>query len=165
MEDYVVIGKITDTFGIEGELKVYPYLPQEFWEDLERVYLKRRGGDYVPFEIEWIDFVKNFVIIKFKGYDGIEKAQQFKGAKVYLPRKELPQLFEDEFYAFELVGMEVVTDKGKELGRVEGIRDLGAYDALVLRGGELLIPFVSDIVLSVDKEKGKIVVKEDLILA
>jgi len=163
MEDYVVIGKITDTFGLEGELKVYPYLPQDFWQDLERVYLKRRGGDYVPFELEWIDFVKNFVIVKFKGYDGIEKAEQFKGAKVYLPREELPELSEEEFYAFELVGMEVVTDKGKELGRVEGVRDLGPYDALVLKGGELLIPFVSAIVLSVDKEKGRIVVKEDLI--
>ncbi len=163
MEDYVVIGKITDTFGLEGELKVYPYLPQEFWEDLEKVYLKRKGGDYVPFELEWIDFMKNFVILKFKGYDSIDKVGQFKGAKVYLPRKKLPTLSEDEFYAFELVGMDVVTEKGKELGKVEGVRDLGAYDALVLKNGELLIPFVSDIIINVDKEKGKILVKEDLI--
>ncbi len=163
MEDYVVIGKITDTFGLEGELKVYPYLPQEFWENLEKVYLKRKGGDYVPFELEWIDFMKNFVILKFKGYDSIDRVEQFKGAKIYLPRSELPTLSEDEFYAFELVGMDVVTDKGKELGKVEGIRDLGAYDALVLKNGELLIPFVSDIVINVDKEKGQILVREDLI--
>ncbi|WP_461830069.1 ribosome maturation factor RimM [Aquifex sp.] len=163
MEDYVVIGKITDTFGLEGELKVYPYLPQEFWESLDKVYLKRKGGDYIPFELEWIDFMKNFVILKFKGYDSIDKVEQFKGAKIYLPRKELPTLSEDEFYAFELVGMDVVTDKGKELGKVEGIRELGAYDALVLKNGELLIPFVSDIVVNVDKEKGQILVKEDLI--
>ena len=163
MEDYIVVGKIIDTFGLEGELKVFPYLPLEFWENLREIYLKRKGGNYIPFELEWVDFMKDFVILKFKGYDNIEKVEQFKGAKVYLPRNKLPKLSEDEFYAFELVGMDVITDKGKELGKVEGIRNLGAYDALVLRNGELLIPFVSDIVLRVDKEKGEILVKEDLI--
>ena len=163
-KEYVVIGKIADTFGIEGELKVIPYMPLEFFENLERVYLKRRGGDYVPFEVEWVDFMDNKVILKFKGYDSIEQVEQFKGAKIFLPKEELPELSEEEYYAYELVGMDVETDKGKKLGKVERVQDIGPYDALVLQGGNLLIPFVSDIVLKVDKENKKIIVKEERVL-
>lgn len=162
-KEYIVVGKVVDTFGLEGELKVYPYLPQEFWENYQKVYLKRKGGDYVPFEIEWIDFMKNLVILKFKGFDKVDQVEQFKGAKLYLPKEELPRLQEDEFYAFELIGMEVITDKGKRLGEVEDIRDLGVYDALVLKSGNLIIPFVSDIILDVNRERGEIIVKEELI--
>jgi len=159
----VIIGKILDTFGLEGELKVKPYMPLEFFEGLVRVYLKRKGGDYVPFELEWIDFMNDKVILKFKGYDSIDAAQQFKGAKVYLPKEDLPSLEEDEFYAYELVGMEVETDKGKKLGKVVRVQDMGPYDALVVEGEKIMIPFISDIVLEVDKEKRKIIVKEELI--
>ncbi|RUM30408.1 MAG: 16S rRNA processing protein RimM [Aquifex sp.] len=163
MEDYVVIGKILDTFGLEGELKVKPFSPPEVFENLERVYLKRKGGDYVPFEVEWIDFMDDKVILKFKGYDSIDEVEQFRGAKLFLPKEELPKLEEEEYYAYELVGMEVETDKGKKLGRVQRVQDMGPYDALVLDKGNLLIPFVSDIVLKVDKENKKIVVKEELL--
>jgi len=159
----VIIGKILDTFGLEGELKVRPYMPLEFFEGLERVYLKRKGGDYVPFELEWIDFMNDKVILKFKGYDSIDVAQQFKEAKVYLPKEDLPSLEEDEFYAYELIGMEVETDKGKKLGKVVRVQDMGPYDALVVEGEKIMIPFVSDIVLEVDKEKRKVIVKEELI--
>ena len=163
MEDYVIIGKILDTFGLEGELKVRPYAPMEIFEKLEKVYLKRAGGGWVPFEVEWIDFMDDKVILKFKGYDSIDEVEQFRGAKLFLPKEELPKLEEEEYYAYELVGMEVETDKGKKLGRVQRVQDMGPYDALVLDKGNLLIPFVSDIVLKVDKENKKIVVKEELL--
>ncbi|GAB6066161.1 ribosome maturation factor RimM [Aquifex pyrophilus] len=161
--EYVVIGKVLDTFGLDGELKVLPYMPLEFFENLNKVYLKRKGGDYVPFEVEWVDFMNDKVILKLKGYDSIEEAEQFKGAKIFLPKEALPELGEDEFYAYELVGMEVETDRGKNLGKVARVQDMGPYDVLVLEGDKLMIPFVSDIVKDVKKEEGKIIVKEELL--
>ncbi|WP_461831417.1 ribosome maturation factor RimM [Aquifex sp.] len=161
--EYVVIGKVLDTFGLEGELKVLPYMPLEFFENVERVYFKKKGGDYVAFDVEWVDFMNDRVILKLKGYDSIDKAEQFKGAKIFLPKGELPELEEDEFYAYELVGMEVETDKGKKLGKVSRVQDMGPYDALVLEGDKLMIPFVSDIVKDVKKNEGKIIVREELL--
>ncbi|HIP43287.1 MAG TPA: 16S rRNA processing protein RimM [Aquifex aeolicus] len=163
MEGFVIIGKVLDTFGLEGELKVRPYMPLEFFEGLGRIYLKRKGGDYVPFELEWIDFMNDKVILKFKGYDSIDAVRQFKGAKVYLPEEDLPCLEEDEFYAYELVGMEIETDKGKKLGKVIRVQDMGPYDVLVVEDEKIVIPFVSDIVLEVDKKKKKVIIKEELI--
>ncbi len=161
--DYVIIGKIIDTFGVKGELKVYPLAPQEVFQNLKKVYLKRVGGDYVPFRVERVKEHGQLFVLKFKGYDSIDAIEQFKGAHLFLPQKQLPKREEDEFYAYELVGMEVVTDRGRKLGRVKRVEDFGVYDMLVLEDERIMVPFVGDIVLSVSREKGLITVKEDLI--
>ncbi|NPB06746.1 MAG: 16S rRNA processing protein RimM [Aquificae bacterium] len=164
MRELVAVGKVLDTFGLEGELKVRPYLPLEQFLKLERVYFKRVGGEAVPFELEELRPHDRFVVVKLKGVDGVEAAAQFKGAKVFLYDDELPPLEdEDAYYAYELVGMKVVTDKGKELGTVTRVRELGAYDALEVDDGKLLIPFVGALVLSVDRDAKKVVVKEELL--
>ncbi len=161
--EYVAIGKVADTFGIRGELKVLPYAPQEVLSKLRRVFFKRRGGEYVPFRVEKVRSSEKFFILKLKGYDSLDSVEQFKGATLFLPEKELPRRGEDEFYAYELVGMEVFTDRGKRLGRVERVEDFGVYDMLVLEGGRLMIPFVGDIVLRVNKKEKRIEVREELI--
>ncbi len=161
--DYVVIGRVIDTFGVRGELKVIPFAPEEIFEDLKKVYLKRVGGGYVPFKVEGVRRHKSFFLLKLKGYNSLSEAEQFKGAHLFLPEKELPERGEEEFYAYELVGMEVLTDKGKKLGRVKRVEDFGVYDMLILEDEKTMIPFVGDIVLSVDREKKKIEVREEMV--
>ncbi|WP_457600571.1 ribosome maturation factor RimM [Hydrogenivirga sp.] len=160
--DYIIIGKIIDTFGVKGELKILPMAPVEVFERLRKVYLKRVGGEYVPFRVESVREHGNLFLLKFRGYDDLSSVEQFKGAHIFLPEKELPERGEDEFYAYELVGMEVITDKGKRLGKVKRVEDFGVYDMLVLEGERIMIPFVGDIILKVDREKKKIEVKEEL---
>ena len=162
--DYVVIGKVVDTFGVRGELKVLPFAPEEVFEGLRKVYFKRSGGGYVPFNVESIREHGDLFLVKLKGYDSLEDAEQFRGAHLFLPEDELPERKEDEFYAYELVGMEVWTDKGRKLGRVKRVEDFGVYDMLVLEDERIMIPFVGDIVLEVDRKKKRIEVKEEIIL-
>ena len=161
--DYVVIGRVIDTFGVRGELKVIPFAPEEIFEDLKKVYLKRVGGGYVPFKVEGVRRHKSFFLLKLKGYDSLSEAEQFKGAHLFLPEKDLPERGEEEFYAYELVGMEVWTDKGRRLGRIKRVEDFGVYDMLILEDEKTMIPFVGDIVLSVDREKKKIEVREEMV--
>ncbi len=161
--EYVAIGKIVDTFGVVGELKVTPYAPEEVFEDLRRIFLKRVGGGYVPFKVESVRKHGNLYLVKFKGYNSLEDVKQFKGATLFLPEDELPERAEEEFYAYELVGMDVVTDKGKVLGKVKRVEDFGVYDMLILEDEKILIPFVSDIVLNVDRERKRIEVKGDML--
>ncbi len=161
--DYVVIGRVIDTFGVRGELKVIPFAPEEIFEDLKKVYLKRVGGGYVPFKVEGVRRHKSFFLLKLKGYDSLSEAEQFKGAHLFLPEKELPERGEEEFYAYELVGMEVWTDKGRRLGKIKRVEDFGVYDMLILEDEKTMIPFVGDIVLSVDREKKKIEVREEMV--
>ncbi len=162
--EFVIIARVIDTFGVKGELKVKLFAPAEVFDNLKRVYLKRVGGGYVPFKVEGLREHRGAFIIKLKGYDSLGEVEQFKGAHLFLPESELPPRGEDEFYVYELVGMEVWTDKGERLGRVKRVEDLGVYDMLILEDERTMIPFVGDIVLQVDRVERKIKVKASMIL-
>ena len=162
--EYVIIGRVIDTFGVNGELKVVPFAPAEVFESLGKVYLKRAGGGYVPFKVERVKEHGNSVIVKLKGYSSLGEVEQFKGAHLFLPEKDLPPREGDEFYAYELVGIEVRTDKGRRLGRIKRVEDLGVYHMLILEDEKRMIPFVGDIVLRVDRERRIVEVKDEMVV-
>jgi 16S rRNA processing protein RimM len=82
-----------------------------------------------------------------------------RGALLEVPRSELPPPEEDEYYVADLVGLEVVEDSGRQLGRVRDVYSGVANDALELDSGALL-PLIEDCVLDVDVAAGRIVVAE-----
>jgi 16S rRNA processing protein RimM len=82
-----------------------------------------------------------------------------RGAELAVPRSELPQPEEGEYYAFQLIGLEVAEDGGRALGRVEGVQPGVANDVLELDSGAAL-PLVDACVLEVDLERGRIVVAQ-----
>lgn len=160
---YVVIGKIIDTYGLGGGLKVKAYLDRKHWKNIKRVFLKRRGGPYVPFELGSLRaHAKDQLIVKFAGFDSLEKVKGFRGAKVFLPREELPSKKRGEYYYFELEGLEVITESGKSLGRVSGVVEQKPYDLLEIDGGRTYVPFVKELVRQVKLKEGKLVVSDIL---
>jgi 16S rRNA processing protein RimM len=80
-----------------------------------------------------------------------------RGTSLEVAREALPPTGEDEYYDFELVGLEVVEEGGRPLGRVARIEHGVANDALELDGGQLL-PLVGDCVRDIDLEAGRILV-------
>ncbi len=82
-----------------------------------------------------------------------------RGAELAVPREELPPPGEGEFYAFELVGLEVAEEGGRALGRVAAVQPGVANDVLELDSGELL-PLVDACVLQVDLEARRILVAQ-----
>jgi 16S rRNA processing protein RimM len=80
-----------------------------------------------------------------------------RGAILAVPRADLPALGEDEYYAFQLVGLAVEEEGGRFLGRVADVVDYPANDVLELDSG-LSLPLVGACVRSVDLEGGRIVV-------
>jgi 16S rRNA processing protein RimM len=80
-----------------------------------------------------------------------------RGSVLEVPREALPATAEGEYYAFELLGLEVVEDGGRVLGRVEAINPGPANDSLDLGGG-LLLPLVEACIRAVDLEAGRILV-------
>ena len=169
MEGFVVAGKIVDTYGLKQDLKVEAYLPPKEWKDLKEVFLKRRGGDYVPFELERSKVHgKRWVIIRLKGINSQEEAKKFVGAKLFLQRSQLPKRKEGEYYFFELEGLEVRSSEGKYLGKVSGVVDIKDRVYLEVDGGKVLIPFIKEFILETKPEAGYLVVSsilEDLFLS
>jgi 16S rRNA processing protein RimM len=82
-----------------------------------------------------------------------------RGAVLSVPRSELPATAEDEYYVFQLVGLSVDEEGGRALGRVQDVAPGVANDVLELDTG-IALPLVEDCVLSVDLERGRILVAQ-----
>jgi 16S rRNA processing protein RimM len=80
-----------------------------------------------------------------------------RGAALEVDRAELPEPGEDTYYVFELVGLEVVEEGGRELGRVRDVLEYPANDVLELETG-VVLPVVEGCVLNVDLTGRRIVV-------
>jgi 16S rRNA processing protein RimM len=80
--------------------------------------------------------------------------------EICLYRSQLPKLEEDEYYWYDLIGLEVVTVDGERLGSIAEIFETGSNDIYVVRGGkrEYLIPAVSAVIDSVDLEGGRMLI-------
>jgi 16S rRNA processing protein RimM len=81
-----------------------------------------------------------------------------RGAAIEVEREQLPEPAEGEYYAFQLVGLEVEEEGGEKLGRVTEISSSPANDVLELDTG-LALPLVDACVREVDLDGGRIVVR------
>ncbi|WP_340695880.1 ribosome maturation factor RimM [Hydrogenobacter thermophilus] len=159
---FVVIGKIIDTYGLKGEIKIDPYLEKKYWKGLKSIFLKRKGGDYIPFEIESVKQHGKYVIVKFFGCESLDEAKKYLSAKVFLPSHQLPKRKRNEYYYYELEGLEVYTESGKFLGRVTGVTQVKPYHLLELDHGKGYIPFVKHLVKDIDIDGKRIKVSDIL---
>ncbi|HET7522280.1 MAG TPA: ribosome maturation factor RimM, partial [Bacillales bacterium] len=116
------------------------------------------GGDYRPLVITARRRHKQFELLCFQGYDHINDVEPLKGAVLKVPEDQLSSLDDDEYYYHEIIGCRVVTDEGEKLGEVKEILSTGANDVWVVKatnsGKEVLIPYIDDVVKSVDIGRG-----------
>ena len=153
------IGVITQTHGIKGEVKVFPTTDDvKRFKRLEKVTIDS-GKKRFEAEIESVKFFKQFVILKFKGFDTIEDIQTYKQAKLLVDREHAVRLRKDEYFVADLIGTKVVSDEGTELGVMTDVIETGANDVYVVKnseGEEILFPAIKDCVKEVDLENGVI---------
>lgn len=87
MEELLRVGAIASTHGIRGEVKVFPTT-----DDVGRFQhctelLLDTGTEKKPLQVEGVRFFKQFVILKFKGYDNINDIECYKGKDLYVTRE------------------------------------------------------------------------------
>lgn len=148
-EDRIKIGKIVNTFGIKGELKVYPYV--DYIDELSKIYINNK-----EYTLSKSRNQKNVVIIKIKGLDDINLVEDFKNKEIEIDRVDLPKLKEGEYYIEDLIGLDVYTDEGKLLGKLDDIFNTGAND--IYQVNNILLPAIPDVIKKIDIENQKIIV-------
>ena len=116
MESYLRVGVIASTHGLKGEVKVFPTTdnPERFRE-LKKVLLDT-GYEYKNLEVSGVKFFKNQVILKFREFQDINEAEQYKGKDLLVTRDQAVPLMENENFITDLIDMEVYTDEGGYLG-------------------------------------------------
>jgi 16S rRNA processing protein RimM len=167
-EDLVLVGYISGAYGLNGWVRVRPYsadadallnaktwwLDKPEFRDVAMMQSKIHSGD---------------VVAQLMGVAGRDAAEALKGASVQIPRSHFPALSDNEFYWVDLIGLEVENLQGVRLGQVSDMMDNGAHPILRVAvpqvaeadpkaAQELLIPFVEQFVITVDRNAKKITV-------
>ena len=163
LNKYILVGKITKPHGIKGEVRIYPYSedPGDFSLYPEIMIAPDSGGHF-SFKVEKSSRHKKVAIVKLTGVNDRDSAEEIVGHEVWVDKKRLPELAPDEFFWHDLVGLNVVTENGRELGKVKALFTTGAHDVLVVRGTghEYLIPAKKEFMLEADHDGGILVVAE-----
>lgn len=163
--DYIIIGKFASTHGVHGWIKVRAYT--EFGPailDYLPWYL-HRNNTFTPLQVESGKTQGNTIMAKLVGIDTPEEARLLTGASIAIPRSLLPSLKENEYYWSDLVGLNVINQRGECLGKVIYLMETGSNDVLVVKGEkEIAIPYLmGSIVTRVDLAKQEIHVDWELL--
>lgn len=145
----ILVGKYVNTFGIKGEIKVLPEV--EYFDKLKKIYI-----DSNEFEIVKMRAQKNIYVVKLKDIDDINLIEKYKGKDIKINESDKPKLKEGEYYKEDLIGMDVITDDGKNLGKLDDIFNTGAND--IYQVGDILLPAIDDVIKQIDIKNNKIIV-------
>lgn len=162
MADYIEIGKIINTHGVRGHVKVMPFTdyPERF-RKMKHIFLQKRNGELKEYGIEEVKYVKNTILLKLQGVNDMDQAQLLKDTVLVVERKDAVKLPKDTYYIFDLLGCSVYEDQ-ECLGVVTDVLQTGSNDVYVVKDEnekELLIPALGWVVLSVDIAQKKIQVQ------
>lgn len=155
MDEYIYIGKIVNTHGIKGEIRILSDFDKKnkvFVPGMV-IYIGRKKEKEV---IKTYRHHKNFEMITMEGYSNINEVLRYKGLYIYVKRENL-KLDEDEYLEDDLINLNVIVD-GENKGIVTDIRDSGHNKFLVIEfnGKEYFIPYQKEFITKVDISNHKI---------
>ena len=148
----VVIGKISAPHGVRGEVRIVPLtdFPERF-ENLKTVFIE----DDSKMELESVKFSNKFIIAKFKNINSRNDIEIFNGKLLMLNRSDIPSLPEGEYYNFDIIGLEVIDDKGSKLGKITEVLKTGSNDVYVVEGKkQILVPALKKVVKEINLVDG-----------
>ncbi|MFE5319626.1 ribosome maturation factor RimM [Paenibacillus sp. NPDC056579] len=161
-EKLFTVGKIVNTHGIRGELKIVPhtdFADERFAKGSKLVFFDPQKETRLAVTVQSAREHKKMFIVKFQSFDHINDVEKYKGWLLKVEEQYLGDLEDDEFYYHEIIGCKVITDEGEELGTISEILSPGANDVWVVEresGKPVLIPYIDDVVLEVDVEEKRV---------
>ena len=164
MNNYICIGKIINTYGIKGELKInsdFEYKDRIFIKDMI-IYI---GNSKTQEVIKTHRIHKNYDLIVFDGYTNINEVLKYKGELIYIERKDL-KLNKGEYLLNDLVGLNII-DNDKNLGNIMDYEKTVNNVLLKIKGTKTFyIPLYSEFIKEIDIENRKIITNNgsDLII-
>ena len=156
MNDYFSVGKIVNTHGIKGEVKVIP-LTEEVsnFKRYKKVLIDDNWMD-----IQSVKFQKDRVILKLDGIDDMNQAENYKNKYVKILRSTEPELDDDMYYIVDIIGSQLEDTSGKKLGVIYDVIQTKNNDVYWIKEPkELLIPVLEEIVTSIDEKNKKVIIK------
>ena len=156
MQDLIRIGLIVKPQGIRGEVKVQPLT-----DDINRYKnLKEVIIDDKNYRVTSIVIGGGTVFLSLFGVSDRNTAETFRGKYIYVTRENAIPLEEGRYFIFDIIGCNVLTDSGEEIGQVTDVfsSKTDVFTVKCIDGRVLRFPFLKDLVTSVDVANKKIIV-------
>lgn len=162
-ERLFTVGKIINTHGIKGEIKVLRITDFEDRFQIGNTLFVIKDNQS-PFQVTIANHRvhKGFDLLQFEGFHNINDVLPFKGCELKISESQLTELEENEYYYHEIIGCSVVTEAGEEIGTIKEILSPGANDVWVAKrkqGKDVLIPYTKEVVLRVDVAEKKVTIR------
>jgi 16S rRNA processing protein RimM len=166
----VVVGRIGRPHGVRGEVTVELRTdePDRRFTDGAVLTVRTAPGrppaEHATLTVASTRWHQERLLVRFEELDGRDSAERARDwlLEVLVPTDATPAE-DDEYYDFQIVGLQVVTEDGAPAGTVKAVLHPGAQDLLVVaREGQedALVPFVSALVPEVDLAGGRVVVAD-----
>lgn len=158
---FIAIGKFRRSHGVRGEIKmeILTHYPERIVPGLS-VFI---GEKHVQQRVKSARMAHQEILISFVGITNCEDVSIFTNQIAYMQTVDIPDLPEDEFYLFELIGMRVVSEEDEFLGTLREVIETKANDVFVIQkddeSEELLLPVIDSVILDIDFEEEVITVR------
>lgn len=161
MTNYYKVGKIVNTHGIKGEVRVISQtdFPEERYQVGETLYLFREQKEPLKLVIASHRKHKNFDLLSFEGYYNINQVEEFRDGTLKIAEDQQGELAENEFYYHEIIGLEVFDEHGTDLGQITEILSPGANDVWVVKQkgrADILLPYIESVVKQIDLKNKRV---------
>lgn len=160
MTRLICVARIGAAHGVRGEVRLW-----SFTEDPLAVLhygpLRTKDGSRT-YEVTRAREAKDHLVATLKGITDRNAAERLNGVELYVPREQLPETEDDEYYHADLIGLAAETTTGEPLGRVIAIHNFGAGDIIEIAppaGSTLLLPFNNAVVPTVDIAAGRVLIE------
>jgi 16S rRNA processing protein RimM len=155
----VLIGVIVAAHGVRGELRVAPEtdFPERFAR-LGPVWVAPKTGPprLMKITAARAHSGKGLVLLRLEGIADREAVESLRGAALFIRESDLTALPEGQYYEFQILGLQVFTEQGRDLGPILDIIHTGAND--VYETPQAMIPAIPSILRQVDLEGRRVVV-------
>ena len=129
--DYIVVGKIINTHGIKGEIKLYPYTDKiRRFSDLGYIYL---GEKKLSVKIESVRYHKDMVLLKLEGFDNINDVIALRDEFVFIDKEDRIKLPENKYFIYELIDCKVLNTEGDPIGYVKDVLKNSSNDVYIVK--------------------------------
>ena len=159
--DLILVGKVLRPHGLCGQLKIFAYARSDAtFPGVGSIFLREQTGKLKEFTIVSARPVKSGFFVELEEFSSLADAEAYRDADVLVRKDALPRKEGDEYFWYELLGLDVFLESGEYLGPISDIIATGSNDIYVIkrRQSEVFIPGIHEIIRDIDLETGKMMI-------
>ncbi|MGZ8953028.1 MAG: ribosome maturation factor RimM [Methylobacter sp.] len=162
-QQHVSVGKISGVFGVKGWVKVFSFTDPRGNILTYSPWLLKKGGETKTVNVVDGQLQGKTIVAQLADVNDRDQAASLMGWDIFITQDQLPKAAKGEYYWSDLIGLNVETIDGVQLGVVDSLLETGANDVIIVQGErERVIPFLQgQTIINVDLDAGKIVVDWD----